>query len=115
MTEDERTPDTQVLIERANHWLEFGSPEVEGIELVAALRDALAAQKDAPVTAVPTDAEVERVAKAMYECRGMDGPGNHYWGDSGGPDRVTRDHWKRFAHAGIRAFLAKPESEMEKP
>jgi len=129
MTEDERTPDTQVLIDRADRYLGdcarhrdrigYGPPEVWSLEaLVGALRDALAAQKDAPVTAVPNPPPIwlRREGSRAIVAVGLS---PDCW-----VDVIEEQYDNNFSHivepsgieARVEALLnAKPESEMEKP
>jgi hypothetical protein len=98
MTQDERTPDTQVLIERANRAIDtccaLGCSDCD---LIRDLRDALAAQKDARVISL-----LEAIADPRNDPNDF------------AADAVLVIHvWQREAQDILA--LAKPESVTEKP
>jgi len=125
MTEDERTPDTQVLLSRAEQMIEaLKKPgnmlDAKGIirslcNEVERLRDALAAQKDALVTAVP---EHESVSKNLRRMIDMMAAGVEWTPETSLAFQFTAASALEIIEntaplPGL--FNAKPESEMEKP
>ena len=120
----ERTPDTQALIDRANYYLQNAPPTLNYSssvwDVIRDLRDALAAQKDAPVTAVPNPPPIwlRREGSRAIVAVGLS---PDCW-----VDVIEEQYDNNFSHivepsgieARVEALLnAKPESksEMEKP